>query len=396
MYGETFEVPIGESNGASVPMDQRLLTARGGEVADTVWMVRYAIGCMTGTSLDGLDAVLVEAEGTGLDLRVRTIAQAGSRLGNLADGLRAAAGGTPMSARELSRLALELGELHARVIGDMLDSAGIEPAVCALPGQTVVHAPPVSMQLINPWPVAQRIGCPVLYDLRGADLAAGGQGAPITPIADWVLFRSEDEGRAIVNLGGFCNITMLPACSDPEGVRGLDVCACNQILDACARLVLDEAYDEDGRAALAGAPDDVAVGSLMEILRSQSSDARSLGTGDECGSWVNRYGSLDAHDLMASAARAIGTVIGERVRLSGAAVLAGGGVRNAALVRSIEDVAGPCQTTGAFGVGEQEREATCVAVLGLLALDGVMYTQGPITGRRQRLMTEGSWIGIRP
>lgn len=359
-------------------------------------MVRYAIGCMTGTSLDGLDAVLVEAEGTGLALRVRTVGHAGSGLDDLADGLRAAAGGTPMSAGELSRLALELGELHARVVGDMLDTVGIEPAVCVLPGQTVVHAPPVSMQLINPWPVAQRLGCPVLHDLRGADLAAGGQGAPITPIADWVLFRSQDEDRAIVNLGGFCNVTTLPAGSEPDGVRGFDVCACNQVLDACARRALGKAYDEDGRAGLAGTPDDDAVHSLLDILRAQSLDDRSLGTGDECGAWVDRYASLDGHDLMTSAARAVGIVIGERVRGSGAAVLAGGGGRNAALVRAIEDVAGPCRTTEAFGVGAQEREATCVAVLGLLALDGVVYTQGSITGRRERLMTEGSWIGVRP
>lgn len=364
-------------------------------VADTVSMLRYAIGCMTGTSLDGLDAALVEAEGTGMDLRVRMVRHAGSKLGDLAAGLRAAAGGTPMSAGEFSRLALELGELHARVVGDMLHTVGVEPSVCVLPGQTVVHAPPVSMQLINPWPVAQRLGCPVLHDLRGADLAAGGQGAPITPIADWVLFRSEDEDRAIVNLGGFCNVTTLPAGSGPDAVRGFDVCACNQVLDACARQALGKAYDEDGTAALAGAPADEAVGALLEILRSQASGARSLGTGDECEAWVDRYASLDGHDLMASAARAIGTVIGERVRGSGAVVLAGGGVRNAALVHAIEGVAGPSRTTDAFGIGPQEREAACIAVLGLLALDGVGYTQASITRRKRRLMTEGSWIGVR-
>lgn len=356
-------------------------------------MVRYAIGCMTGTSLDGLDAVLVQAEGTGLDLRVRPVGRAESKLGDLAGGLRAAAAGTPMSAWDLSRLALELGKLHARVIGDMLERSGLEPAVCVLPGQTIVHAPPISMQLINPWPVVQRLSCPVLHDLRGADIAAGGQGAPITPIADWVLFRSQDEDRAIVNLGGFCNITTLPAGAGPEGVRGFDVCACNQILDACARQALGKACDQGGRAALAGTPNDHAVGSLLDILRTQSSGDRSLGTGDECTSWVNRHTSL-GNDLMASAARAIGTVIGERA--SGAVVLAGGGVRNAALVRAIEGVAGQSRTTDAFGVAAQEREAACIAVLGLLALDGVLYTQPSITGRTKPLKAEGSWIGVRP
>ena len=351
---------------------------------------------MTGTSLDGLDAVLVEAEGVGLSLRVRPVRCAESGLGELADVLRAAARGEPMGAGDFSRLALQLGELHARVVGDMLDATGIEPTVCVLPGQTVVHAPPISMQLINPWPVAQRLGCPVLHDLRGADLAAGGQGAPITPIADWVLFRSEGEDRAIVNLGGFCNVTTIPSGSGPDGVRGFDVCACNQILDACARRALGVMYDEDGRAALAGTPNDPATRALLDILRTQSSGGRSLGTGDECTSWVDRYASLSANDLMASAARAVGTVIGERVRTWGGAMLAGGGVRNVALVRSIERVAGPCQTTSVFGVEAQHREATCIAIVGLLALDGVVYTQASITGRQHQLTAEGAWIGVRP
>lgn len=351
---------------------------------------------MTGTSLDGLDAVLVEAEGTGLDLRVRPVRHAESGLGELAEGLRAAAGGTPMAAGDLARLALELGKLHAAVAGNLIDAAGVEPAVCAVPGQTIFHAPPVSMQLVNPWPIAQRLGCPVLHDLRGADLAAGGQGAPITPIADWILFRSDDEDRAIVNLGGFCNVTTLAAGSGPEGVRGFDVCACNQVLDACARRALGKPYDENGQRALTGTPDAEAVASLLGILGAQSSGHRSLGTGDECQAWVDTHASLHARDLMASAAHAVGAAIGERVRGSGAAVLSGGGVQNAALVRAIEDIAGPCRTTDAFGVGPQEREATCIAVLGLLALDGVVYTQGPITGRTAQLATEGAWIGVRP
>lgn len=351
---------------------------------------------MTGTSLDGLDAVLVEADGTGLELRARTVGHAESGLGDLASGLRAAASGEPMAAGEFALLGLELGKLHARVVGDMLDAAGIEPAVCALPGQTVVHAPPISMQLMNPWPLAQRLGCPVFHDLRGADLAAGGQGAPITPIADWVLFRSEDEDRAIVNLGGFCNVTMLPAGSGPESVRGFDVCACNQLLDACARRALGKTYDEGGRAALNGTPDGEAVGTLLEVLRAQYSGDLSLGTGDECTAWVDRFASLDGSALMASAACAVGTAIGEHVRGTGAVVLAGGGVRNAALMRAIENIAGPSRTTDAFDVAAQEREAACIAVLGLLALDGVVYTQAAITGRSKRLMTEGSWIGVRP
>ncbi len=96
-------------------------------------------------------------------------------------------------------------------------------------GQTVYHAPPLSWQLCAPGPIAHALQVPVLCDLRSADIAAGGQGAPITPIADHILFRHAREARAVVNLGGFCNITTLPAGDDATRVRGGDVCACNQV-----------------------------------------------------------------------------------------------------------------------------------------------------------------------
>ena len=105
-------------------------------------------------------------------------------------------------------------------------------------GQTVFHAPPASWQLLNAAPIARAVRAPVVFDLRQADLAAGGQGAPITPLADWIMLRAHGPaaaGRAIVNLGGFCNVTILPSGAGPEGVRGMDVCPCNHLLDGVAR-----------------------------------------------------------------------------------------------------------------------------------------------------------------
>ena len=189
---------------------------------------------MTGTSIDALDAALVELRGSGLGLRVSVRATASWALGPLGDDLRRAASGQPAPAGFFASLSRRFGEFHAERLGAWLDALSGAPDLVCVHGQTVFHAPPDSWQLIDASPIVRRVGAPTVFDLRRADLSCGGQGAPITPIADWVLFRDDRSARAVVNLGGFCNITRLGAGGGPETVRGSDVCACNQVLDAIA------------------------------------------------------------------------------------------------------------------------------------------------------------------
>ena len=357
---------------------------------------RLAIGCMTGTSMDGLDVVLVESDGRGLEISARVRAGVAVELGLLGDRLRSYATGTPMPAEDVARMSRDLGERHRDAIADLLKAEGVErPDLCVLPGQTVFHAPPLSMQLIEPWAVFHRFGCAVAYDLRSADIAAGGQGAPITALADWVLFRSADHARTIVNLGGFCNITVLGAGCTPEAIIGRDVCSCNQILDRAARAVLDRPFDAGGSCAMRGAVDRGASDALRALLGGQAAGGRSLGTGDEAFAWIDRYaGTLPAGDLLASASDAIGVCIGEAVGGDGEIVLAGGGVHHRALVAAIDRGAGAqTMTTETLGVGTQEREAACIAVLGLLAADGVDITLAQVTGRNTVMRAGCAWIG---
>lgn len=346
---------------------------------------RLVAGVMTGTSIDGMDLALIEVNGRGLEVQASLRRHHSVPLGALAPRLRAAASQEPMTAADFAALAWEFGELHAKALEELLggDRAGLIVAH----GQTLFHRPPLSLQLLNPAPIANRFGCHVVFDLRQADLAAGGQGAPITPLADWILFRDRTSCRGIVNLGGFCNVTLLPgderACI--HDVRGFDLCACNQILDAVARRALGVAFDEDGARAARGAAEPRAVARLEALLRSQQSAGRSLGTGDEVLAWVEQSArSLAPDDLAASACRAIGGVIGGAIRELGAdeLVLAGGGARNVALVAAIASGSGrPVRFTTELGVPIESREAVAMAVLGALAEDGVEITLAAVTGR---------------
>ena len=169
------------------------------------------VGTMTGTSIDGdLDAAVVSIHGHGLEMRAPLVLGRSFPLGTVADDLRRIAAQGAMNAREFASIAHAFGECHAHAVESLCDEAGVKPDLAVLHGQTVFHAPPLSWQLIDPWPVAARLGCAVRYDLRGANIASGGQGAPITPLADFILFADEAMPKTILNLGGFANATLLP------------------------------------------------------------------------------------------------------------------------------------------------------------------------------------------
>jgi len=365
---------------------------------------RLVVGTMTGTSLDGLDLAAVEVAGRGLALRAALRGHRSFAL-PLADELRRACDGVPATAGAFAALALAFGRAHAEAIGRLvrdLDLGG--PDLIAVHGQTVFHRPPVSWQLVNPFPIATAFGCPVASDLRGADLAAGGHGAPITPLADWILFRGP-EPRTVVNLGGFCNLTVLPADDEPEplaSIAGFDACACNQVLDAAARRSLGTPFDRDGAVAASGAADETATSALRTLLDRQRGEGRSLGTGDEAGAWVEVHANrLSPADLLASAVAGVGGSIGAAIRdgfarlgrkPAGSVLVAGGGARNRPLVAAIAAAAGlPCRLSDADGVPLEAREAMGMAVLGALAFDGMPTTLPQVTGRGEHPVADALW-----
>lgn len=358
---------------------------------------RLAIGCMSGTSLDGVDAVLVRVRGTGLGMVPDGIVEGVSvPLGGV-QVLAHLAGGGSADAASIARACLELGISHQQACRILCDRAGIErPHLVCAHGQTVWHAPPVGWQALNPWPIADDLLCPVVYDLRGADLNAGGQGAPITPLADWVLFRHPEQNRLIVNLGGFCNVTNLPAGGAPGSIRAKDLCACNQVLDAAARAGIGWAFDPEGARAAKGQVHPEAEAELLGLLLDQSLAGRSLGSGDEAGRWVDAWARrLCGEDLLATACRgvAMGIAAGLAGSGSGAVYVGGGSVRNATLMREIERaLGGPVRRTDDLGVPAPWREGACFAVLGLLAMDGVQIALPGVTGRSSPIPLSGAWI----
>lgn len=357
---------------------------------------RRVVGCMTGSSLDGLDVALVTIEGRGLAMRARFVRGRSTPLGSVGPLLRRLAEQRAMTAREVCAVQRDFAMLHARAIEALLDGESCD-LVC-VHGQTVFHEPPLSWQVMQPAPIAHALGVPVVYDLRQADLAAGGQGAPITPLADWVLFRDATSPVSVINLGGFCNITNLPAGGDEaiDRIEAMDVCACNQLLDAIARARLGCGYDADGATAMNGAIVPRVYDDAKRLLVRQAESGRSLGTGDELAAWMDAHADVASEDLLRSACEAIAEVIVRRgVALDSRRVLlAGGGTMNRALIAAIRERAQgrTASTTDEAGVPAAYREAACFAVLGSLCQDGVPITLPHVTRCTNPAPVSGVWV----
>ncbi|BAM04499.1 anhydro-N-acetylmuramic acid kinase [Phycisphaera mikurensis] len=360
-------------------------------------MKRYAVGLMSGTSLDGVDAALIEADGSGGSLRARVLGHVEAELGPVEAVLRAAAEGEALPAVAFLRAGRRLGERYAEVAADCVHRflpPGATLTLAATHGQTVCHAPAegLSWQLLDPQPLAERLGVEVVGDLRQGDLAAGGQGAPITPLADLALYA---RGTLVVNLGGVVNATWLPGTDAPP--EGGDVCVCNLLLDGIvSRLHPGERFDDGGRRAAAGRADEAAVQRLRGGPGFAAAPGATLGREQVPPAWLEGLVELGLapDDLLASAVAAVARgVAGAADRWpADRVVLAGGGVRNAALVAAIRDASGgrAVLLSEEAGVASQAREAAAMAVLGLRAADGAALTVEAVTGAR-RPATGGRW-----
>ncbi|WP_163559899.1 anhydro-N-acetylmuramic acid kinase [Halomonas sp. NO4] len=223
----------------------------------------YFIGLMSGTSLDGIDAALVEFDAAGSP---RLLATHDEPMPDaLRDALWQLCHAEEASFRELAAAEDAFCRLQARAVETLLAASGTpRTAIAAIGshGQTIEHAPTghhggpaYTLQLDNPSLLAELTGCPVVGDLRRRDLAAGGQAAPLAPAFHEALFRGGDAWRLVLNLGGFANLTLLPPVGSEAAVLGFDTGPANVLLDAWHARHRGGHFDADGAWAASGSVD---------------------------------------------------------------------------------------------------------------------------------------------
>jgi len=396
--------------------------------AETDFRGRYAakvdhllIGIMSGTSLDGVDAVLVRiSERPGGD--PPTVSLLGHSYVPYTEEMRAlvAALCSPATARidDLTYLHFGVSEWYATAVARVLGRAGVASAdidAISMHGQTVWHAPQPrsfpgpdgttlqvkgTLQLGSSSVLRERTGIPVIADHRARDMAAGGEGAPLAPYIDALLFGSPDDGVVVQNIGGIGNATIIPPGASNEHVFAFDTGPGNMVIDAVVNEGTSGAlrYDDGGALAAIGKASEAIVAELMRdpyfARRPPKSTGREVYGADFAAALVAeaRKRGLTFEDTVATAtaftaesiARAMRDFVLPTVPVS-RLLVAGGGALNKTLLRMLgERLPRDIQvaTTEAFGVPDQAREAMAFALIGHESLMGRPGNLPAVTGAR--------------
>ena len=358
------------------------------------------VGLMSGTSLDGISSAVARFTPDGTRYRVELLAfHVHEYAPAQRDRLKAAMQGA--TAREYCRLAVDFGGWLADAAVQVLAEAGVprsDVRAIGSHGQTLWHEPGHSTwQLDAPAVIAERTGLPVVSDFRVRDVAAGGQGAPLVPIADVLLFAG-DDWRALQNIGGIGNVTIVPPDGTLSSVRAFDTGPGNVVIDAVVRrLDASKRFDEDGRIAASGEPisavidellahpyfaaeppkstgrelfDDAYVTHLIERCRAVKPDARDADV-------VATATSLTARSIADAYRRFIPEPVTE-------VLVSGGGSKNATLKRMLAELVAP-MTVRTFDerfFDAEAKEAVAFALLALLHLEGRAGNVPTATGAR--------------
>ena len=350
-----------------------------------------AIGTMSGTSLDGVDVALIETDGE----TVQRFGPTGFRPYSDDERAllrRALADATGLTRREDRPGALAAAEqlvtdAHAAAVATFVSDHAIKPADIAavgFHGQTVWHRPQarLTVQIGDGQRLARRLGMPVVFDLRGADVAAGGQGAPLVPVYHRALVRMQSAPApvVVVNIGGVGNISYI----DGETLIACDTGPGNALLDDFMLKMTGEAVDRDGATAARGRVDDAWIAHALALPFFGKPPPKSLDRNDfaslQLPSAISREDG--AATLTALTAASIAAVARHLPRPPADWIVAGGGANNPTLMRMLADQVAPAKVVRAADLGWQSDaiEAQAFAFLAVRSLKGLPLTFPATTG----------------
>ena len=370
---------------------------------------RLVIGLMSGTSADGIDAALTRISGCGTETRAELLGFLFTPFPpEVREKVLHVAGGGEANAAEFCRLKTLLGRLYGEACLALCRQEGIAPEQVDLVGshgQTVWHIPQPedylgrtltgTLQIGEDALIAQAVGCPVVGDFRVRDMAAGGQGAPLVPYTEWLLYREEGRAVALQNIGGIGNVTILPAGCALEEVTAFDTGPGNMVMDALVRRLTggERTYDGGGRLAAAGRVSRPLLAWMLADPYLEKAPPKTTGRELYGEGYVRRLLAeaerlgVDLQDALATATRFTAETVAVGLERFAPArperlVVGGGGSWNETLLVHLRDCLPGCQvvTNEDLGRNSDAKEAVAFAVLANEAVFGVCNNAPAATG----------------
>lgn len=366
------------------------------------------LGLMSGTSMDGIDAVLLSIEPTGMTVRAAARREWPAAI---VQRLRLAVERPAETGLdELGSLDAAVGDEFAAAALALLDAAGVaahDVRAVGSHGQTIRHrpqaTPPFTLQIGDPSMLAERLGIDVVADFRRRDVAAGGQGAPLAPAFHVAAFGSSDEVRAVVNIGGIANVTRLAPSS---AVIGFDTGPGNCLSDDWARRRDGRAFDRDGAWAASGRVDEALLDAMLREPYFARRPPKSTGRELFNGGWIDRYvrdRSTPAPDVQATLIELTVRTIAAGLRADDVLaasparrlLVCGGGAFNGYLMRRLAAALPelPIETTAAFGIAPDHVEAAAFAWLAHRRVCGLPGNLPSVTGATHAVPLGGIHLG---
>ena len=369
-----------------------------------------AVGLMSGTSLDGIDAVLCEIEGSGTATKVRQLAFCTCDIPEaIKDKIRRCCANENASVDLVCSLNFELGEQFASAALEVCRKAGVdskELGFIASHGQTIYHIPHAygecvasTLQIGESAVIAQRCGCPVIANFRVKDMAVGGEGAPLVPYSEYVMYRSETEAVALQNIGGIGNVTVLPAGCSIVDVYAFDTGPGNMMIDEAMRVFFNQAYDKNGTVASKGKFIEAMKEELMNhpylTQNPPKSTGREMFGEPYTKQLLEKYKDEKSEDIVATFTWFTAYSIAENYRrfvlpkhALSEVILGGGGAHNETLRKMLQEELGNIKvlTQEDKGYSSDAKEAIAFVILGNETLHHQFSNVPSATGAKQKVI----------
>ena len=350
-------------------------------------------GVMSGTSADGIDVAIVQIAPGRSKPAMRLLAHEGYRFASaLRRAVLAAMNAKSTSTAELARLNWRLGLAYAEAVKATATQHKFKLDLIGCHGQTLYHHAQAASyagrsfactwQAGEPAVIAQTLGIPVASNFRPADMVAGGQGAPLVPLLDYVLFADRKRGRVLQNIGGIANLTAIPAGAKPEAVVAFDTGPGNMVIDALSQQLFNRAYDRNGTIAAHGAVLEPVIRKMLRNPYFGMKPPRTAGREQFGREYAEQFlaacrsMSNEPADALATATALTAETIAQsyerfaRARMKGSGVdyiVSGGGARNATLMAMLaarlEPLGCELATSEGFGLPAEAKEAAAFALL---------------------------------